>query len=86
MGDAVITVLTRELVRVITFAPHTIHVFQMLDIVLFGALKKLVTGLSMFDPEQTAVAFTIKVYHDFIETTIEVNISDTFLFIGPTRS
>jgi hypothetical protein len=35
MGDAVIAILTREHVRVITFAPHTTHIFQVLELVLF---------------------------------------------------
>jgi hypothetical protein len=39
MSDDVIAVLTNARVKIITFAPHTTHVFQMLDIVLFGALK-----------------------------------------------
>jgi hypothetical protein len=41
MGDAVIAVLAREHVRVITFAPHTTHIFQVLDLVFFGALKNI---------------------------------------------
>jgi hypothetical protein len=41
MGDAMIAILTREHVRVITFAPHTTHIFQVLDLVLFGALKNI---------------------------------------------
>jgi hypothetical protein len=38
-------------VRIITFASHTTHIFQMLDVVLFGALKKHANGLKMFDEE-----------------------------------
>jgi hypothetical protein len=41
MDDAVIAVLTRQPVRVVTFAPHTTHIFQLLDLVLFGALKNI---------------------------------------------
>jgi hypothetical protein len=65
MGDAVIAILTRAHVRVITFAPHTTHIFQVLDLVLFRALKKRSTRLSTLDEEQSAAAFIIKVYHDF---------------------
>jgi hypothetical protein len=73
MGDAVMPVLTRERVTVIIFAPRTTHIFQMLDVVLFGALKKHTTGLSTFDEEQPA-AFIIKVDHDFKQTMVKVNI------------
>jgi hypothetical protein len=82
MGDAVIAVLTRENVRVITFAPHTTHIFQVLDIVLFGALKKHSARLSTLDVEQPAAALIIKVYHDFKQTMIEVNIWGALSAIG----
>jgi hypothetical protein len=65
MGDAVIAVLIREHVTIITFTPHTAHIFQVLDLVLFGTLKKRATRLGKLDEEQPAVAFIIRVYHDF---------------------
>jgi hypothetical protein len=52
IGDAFLAVLTREYVRVITFTPHTTHIFQVLDLALFGALKKCASRLSMLDEEQ----------------------------------
>jgi hypothetical protein len=82
LGDAAIEVLTREHVRVITFAPHITHIFQVLDLVLFGALKKHSTRLSTLDEEQPGAAFIIKVYHDFKQTMIEVNIWGAFFVIG----
>jgi hypothetical protein len=82
MGDAVIAVLTREHVRVITFAPHTTHIFQVLDLVLVGALKKCATYLSTLDEEQPAAAFIIRVYHDFRQTMVEVDIWRAFSAIG----
>jgi hypothetical protein len=61
-------------VRIITFPSHTIHIFQVLDTVLFGALKKHATGLEILDEEQSATAFLLKVYHDFKQTMIEINL------------
>jgi hypothetical protein len=52
MADAVIAVLTREHVKVITFATQTTHIFQVLDLVLFGALNKRATRLNTIDEEQ----------------------------------
>jgi hypothetical protein len=78
MGDAVIAILTREHVRVITFAPNTTHIFQVLDLVRFGALKKRSTRLSTRDEEQPDAAFIIKVYHDFKQTMVQVNIWGAF--------
>jgi hypothetical protein len=82
IADDAITVLTSVRVRVITFAPHTTHIFQMLDVVLFGAMKKHATGLETLDEEQPAAAFLFKVYHDFKQTMIEVNIWGAFAAIG----
>jgi hypothetical protein len=82
MSDTVIAILTREHVRVIIFTLHTTHIFQVLDLVLFGALKKRSTRLSTLDEEQQAAAFIIKVYHDFKQTMVEVNIWGAFSAIG----
>jgi hypothetical protein len=78
MSDDIVTVLTRVRMRIITFASHTTHIFQMLDVVLFGALKKHPTGLEMLDDEQSTSAFLLKVYHDFKQTIAEVNIWKSF--------
>jgi hypothetical protein len=82
IADDVIALLTSVRVRVITFAPHTTHIFQMLDVVLFGAMKKHAGGLETLDEEQPAAAFLLKVYHDFKQTMIEVNIWGAFAAIG----
>jgi hypothetical protein len=73
-GKAVIALLTDAQVRVVTFAHNTTQIFHVLDVVLFGALKKHATSLTMLDEEQSAAAFLIKVYHDYKQMTVEVNI------------
>jgi hypothetical protein len=40
VSDAVIRLPTEARVRVISFAPHTTQVFQVLDLTLFDALKR----------------------------------------------
>jgi hypothetical protein len=82
IGDAVIAILTRERVRVITFVNHITHIFQMLDVVLSGALKTHTIGLNMLDEEQPAAAFIIKVYYNFKQTMVKVNIWGAFSSIG----
>jgi hypothetical protein len=82
VSDDVVAVLTNARVRVITFAPHTTHVFQILDVVLFGALKKRASGLEMWNEESGTVVFIIKLYHDFKQTMVEVNIWRAFSAIG----
>jgi hypothetical protein len=46
----------------------------MLDVVLFGLLKKHAIGLSPLDEEQPAAAFIIKLYHDFKQMIVEIDI------------
>jgi hypothetical protein len=82
ISDDVVAVLIHVRVRIITFTPHITHIFQTLDVVLFGALKKHANGLKMFDEEQPAAAFPLMVYHDFKQTMIEVNIWEVFAAIG----
>jgi hypothetical protein len=52
--------------------------------VLFGVFKKHATGLETLDEEQLAIAFLLKVYYDFKQTMIEVNIWRVFAAIGFT--
>jgi hypothetical protein len=84
MGDAVIAIVTRERVRVIIFASHTTHIFKMLDVMLFSALEKYATGLGTLEKQQPAAAFLLKVYHDFKQMMVEVNIWGAFAIIGST--
>jgi hypothetical protein len=85
ISDDVMAVLINARVRVITFAPHTTHVFQMLDVVLFDALKKHAIGLEMLNEESGTTAFILKLYHDFKQTMVEVNIWEAFSAIGFTH-
>jgi hypothetical protein len=81
MADEVVTLLTSLRVRIITFALHTTHIFQVLDVVLFGAMRKHDMGLKDLDETLPAAAFLIIVYHDFKQTMIEVNIWGSFTAI-----
>jgi hypothetical protein len=74
MPNNVIATLTRERIKIINFAMHTIQIFKILDVVLFGALKKYATGLEKLDEESGAATFILKVYRDFKEIMVEVNI------------
>jgi hypothetical protein len=74
ISNDVIAILTREQVRIVTFATHTTHIFQILDMVLFGALKKHAMDVETLEEESRAVEFILKVYRDFRQTMIEVNI------------
>jgi hypothetical protein len=65
MPDDVIAMLTRVRVRIVIFVIHTTYIFQVLGMMLSGALKKHATNLETLDAESRAAAFVLKVYRDF---------------------
>jgi hypothetical protein len=71
--DDIIGLLAKARVRVITFAPHTTKIFQVLDVTLFGALKRRLGYKFPFEDEKETVKFIMKVYHDFKQTMVEPN-------------
>jgi hypothetical protein len=77
-SDDVIRILTEGSVRVITFAPHTTQIFQVLDLTLFGVLKRRPRYELPFDDDNATVRFIMKGYHDFGQTTIRSNIWGAF--------
>jgi hypothetical protein len=66
--------LTQAKVRVITFAPHITQVFQVLDLTLFGVLKRRPRYELSFNDDHAMLKFIMKVYHDFRQTMIQPNI------------
>jgi hypothetical protein len=72
--DDIIGLLTEARVRVITFAPHTTQIFQVLAVTLFGVLKRRLGYKLPFEDEKETVRFIMKVYHDFKQTMVESNI------------
>jgi hypothetical protein len=69
--DDIIAVLTEPRVRVITFTPQTTQIFQVLDVALFGVLKRRLGYELPFEDEKETVKFIMKVYHDFKQTMVE---------------
>jgi hypothetical protein len=45
----------------------------MVDVVVFGALKKYASGLETLDEESRAAAFLLKVYRDLKSTTVAIS-------------
>jgi hypothetical protein len=74
VSDDVIRILTEARVRVITFEPHTTQVFQVLDLTLFGVLKRCPRDELPFDENNATVKVITKVYHDFTQTMARPNV------------
>jgi hypothetical protein len=78
VSDDVIRILTEARVRVIAFAPHTSHVFQVLDLTLFGVLKRCPRYELPFDENNATVKIVTKVDHDFTQTMALSNVWGAF--------
>jgi hypothetical protein len=66
----------------VTFARHTIQIFQVSDMTVFGVLKwRRRCELAVGDAKAT-VNFIIKVYHDFKHTMVESNTWRAFQALG----
>jgi hypothetical protein len=74
LSDDLIRVLIEARVRIITFAPHTTQVFQVLDLALFGVLKRCTRYELPFDENNATVRVITKVYHNFTQTIARPNI------------
>jgi hypothetical protein len=83
--DDIIAVLVNAHVKVIIFVSHKTHVFQVLDVVPFGALQKHATGLESLNEKSRTIAFILKLYLDFKQSMVELNISGAFSAIGLTH-
>jgi hypothetical protein len=69
-------------VRVITFARHRTEIFRILDVTLFGVLKRRLGYKSPFEDEKETGKVIMKAYHDFKQTMVEPNIWGAFRAIG----
>jgi hypothetical protein len=80
--DDVSRLLAEVRMHVITFAPHTTQIFQVLHLTLFGVLKRR-TGYALpFENDNATAKFITRVYHDFRQTMIQPNIWAAFHALG----
>jgi hypothetical protein len=78
VSDDVIRILIEATVRVIGFEPQITHVFQVLDLTLFGVLKQWSRYELPFDENNATLKVITTVYHDFTRTITRPNICGTF--------
>jgi hypothetical protein len=82
LTPAVMELLSSARVRVVTFAPHTTQIFQVLDLTLFCVLKRRGQYQLPLGDDAGSARFIRKMYHDFRMTMIEPNIWGAFRGIG----
>jgi hypothetical protein len=82
VSDDVIHIPTESKVRVMIVAPHPTQVFQVLDLTLFGVLKRCPRYELPFDDEDATVQSIMKVYLDFTQIMVPSNVWEAFLALG----
>jgi hypothetical protein len=65
-----------------TFAPHTTHIFHVLDLTLFGVLERRPRYELPFETDNSTVRLIVKVYHDFTQTMVTPNVWGAFHALG----
>jgi hypothetical protein len=88
LTPVVIGLLSNACVRVVTFAPHTTQIFQVLDLdlALFGVFKRRRQYQLRSGDDTGSARFIKKVYHDFRSTMTDINRWGAFRGIGLTDS
>jgi hypothetical protein len=71
IAQAVLDLLTQAHCLVLHFAPHTTKIFQVLDLTLFGVLKRQCQYQITFETEHRTADFIFKVYKGFRSTIID---------------
>jgi hypothetical protein len=71
--DDAIRLLIEARACVITFAPHTTQIFQVLDLTLFALLKRPPRYEMPLDHGNATVKYIMSVYHDFRQTMVLPN-------------
>ena len=74
----ILKILADNRVIVITFPPHTSNLFQMLDLVIFGALKNVKKGLTSKKTLNDVAALAEKVFRAYEQVTTSTNVRSSF--------
>jgi hypothetical protein len=76
--DDIIGLLTEARVRIITFAPYTTQIFQVLDMILFGCSQRASEIRIALGDEKVAAKWIMKVYHNVKQALVEFNREHAF--------
>jgi hypothetical protein len=81
-SDRIMSLLTNENIQVLTFPPHTSHVFQMLDLVTFGIMKTKARSYRLTKALSPAAEHVYKMYKAFEDATVSSSVRAAFVRAG----
>ena len=82
LDDEMLRILAENLIIVITYPPHTSHVFQVLDLLLFGILKKYKKYIPKDDTISPKIDHLKRVFHSYEMSTCSSTIRSSFAKAG----
>jgi hypothetical protein len=66
-------------VKVITFPPHTTHIFQCLDLSLFGNFKKKMNYKLPLESDEHTAGLVKRIFHLMKQTLVKDNVENVFM-------
>jgi hypothetical protein len=69
-------------VKMITLPPHTTHIFQCLDLSLFGNFKKKMNDRLPLESDERTAEFIKHIFHLMKQTSVEDNVRSAFMQLG----
>jgi hypothetical protein len=81
MRESTLRDLAAHRVKVVTFPPHTITIFQCFDLRRFGILKKRINYKLPFDGDDSMAMFIKRIFHNMKQTLVEDNVRSAFIQI-----
>lgn len=82
LDENLLKILAENKILVITYPPHTSHVFQVLDKLLFGVLKKHKKYIPKNDDWQPLVDHIYRTFHAYELSTCSTTIRSSFIKTG----
>jgi hypothetical protein len=82
-GDT-LQMLADHRVKVLKFPPHTTHIFQSLDLSLFGNFKKRMNYRLSLETDETMACFIKRIFHMMEWNLVEDNVRSSFMQLGLT--
>jgi hypothetical protein len=69
-------------VKVMTFPPHTNHIFYGLDLSLFGNINKKMNSKFPLESDKTTAGFLTHIFHMMKQALAENNVRSAFMQLG----
>ncbi|KAK8884192.1 hypothetical protein M9Y10_043298 [Tritrichomonas musculus] len=82
LDEELLQILAEHMILVITYPSHTSHVFQVLDLLLFGVLKDRKKSIQKNDSISPKIDHLFRIFQAYEQNTCSVTIRSSFVKAG----